>query len=114
MSSFPRHLRTHSTDAERVLWQALRNRQLGGFKFRRQHPIPPYIVDFVCLEHRLIVELDGGQHADAQMYDAARTAQLEQAGYTVMRFWNNEFLANTHAALEEVLRALSALPARVQ
>lgn len=80
MPSFPSHLRTNATAAEQRLWQALRNRQLGGFKFRRQHLIPPCIVDFVCLEHRLIVELDGGQHAEARMDDAARTVRLEQAG----------------------------------
>jgi very-short-patch-repair endonuclease len=107
--SLPRQLRSNSTDAERVLWQALRNRQLGGFKFRRQHPIPPYIVDFVCLEQRLIVELDGGQHAETRTYDEVRTSALEPAGYKVMRFWNNEFLNNRDAALEQVLRTLSAL-----
>jgi very-short-patch-repair endonuclease len=109
MSSFPRQLRTNSTDAEKILWHSLRNRQLGGFKFRRQHPIPPYIVDFVCLEHRLIVELDGGQHAKTQTYDGARTSMLEQAGYKVMRFWNNEFLNNGDAVLEQIACTLSAL-----
>lgn len=114
MPTFPSHLRTNSTDAEQRLWRALRNRQLAGFKFRRQHPIPPYIVDFVCLEHRLIVELDGGQHAEAQAYDATRTAMLERAGYKVLRFWNNDLLENTDAALEDILRTLSSMSSRVQ
>lgn len=106
MPTFPSQLRTNSTEAEKRLWQALRNRQLAGYKFRRQHLIPPYIVDFVCLEHRLIIELDGGQHAEAQEYDAARTITLEKLGYQVLRFWNNEFLEDTQAALEKVLRNL--------
>ena len=94
MPSVPRQLRSNSTDAERVLWQALRNRQLGGFKFRPQHP---NIVDFVCLEQRLIVELVGGQHAETHIYDEVRTAALEHAGYKIMRFWNNEFLNDRDA-----------------
>lgn len=110
MPTFPSQLRTNSTDAEKRLWQALRNRQLQGHKFRRQHPIPPYIVDFVCLERRLIVELDGGQHAESQAYDASRTAALERLGYRVLRFWNNEILGNTQAVLEAILRELSASP----
>jgi very-short-patch-repair endonuclease len=113
MPSFPRQLRSNSTDTERVLWQALRNRRLGGFKFRRQHPIPSCIVDFVCLEQRLIVELDGGQHAETRIYDEVRTAALEH-GYKVMRFWNNEFLNDRDAALEQVLHTLSALAGEQQ
>jgi very-short-patch-repair endonuclease len=107
MPTFPSHLRINSTDAEKHLWQALRNRQLQDCKFRRQHPIPPYVVDFVCLEHRLIVELDGGQHAEALAYDAARTTFLERQGYRVLRFWNNEFLQSQQAVLETILQALS-------
>jgi very-short-patch-repair endonuclease len=106
MPTFSSQLRTNATDAEKRLWSLLRNRQLAGYKFRRQHPIPPYIVDFVCLEQRLVVELDGGQHAEAQTYDASRTAVLEKLGYQVLRFWNNELLGNTQAVLEEVLRKL--------
>lgn len=104
------HLRTNSTDAERHLWQFLRNRQLGGYKFRRQHPLPPYTVDFVCLERRLIVELDGGQHADAQAYDTARTNALEQSGYQVLRFWNHEALSNTEGVLTFILQQLAQRP----
>jgi very-short-patch-repair endonuclease len=104
------HLRTNSTDAERHLWQFLRNRQLGGYKFRRQHPLPPYTVDFVCLERRLIVELDGGQHAEAIAYDAARTDYLEQSGYLVLRFWNDEALSNTQEVLTRMLQKLEERP----
>lgn len=110
MPTFPSQLRTNSTDAEKRLWHALRNRQLLGHKFRRQHPIPPYIVDFVCLERRLVVELDGGQHAEAVVYDASRTVFLEGLGYRVLRFWNNEVLGNPQAVLEEILQVLSAGP----
>lgn len=110
MSTFPSQLRTNSTDAEKYLWHSLRNRQLAGSKFRRQHPIPPYTVDFVCLERRLIVELDGGQHAEAVIYDASRTVFLEGLGYRVLRFWNNDVLGNMQAVPEEILRELSASP----
>ena len=103
MPTFAAQLRTQSTDAEKRLWGALRNRQLAGYKFRRQFPIPPYIADFICLEMRLIIELDGGQHADAAAYDAARTAFLEQQGFRVLRFWNNDVLGNTEGVLEEIL-----------
>jgi very-short-patch-repair endonuclease len=81
-----RSLRLSSTDAERRLWRALRDRQLEGYKFRRQRPIGPFIADFVCLERLLIIELDGSQHADSN-YDDARTAWLEQHGWCVLRFW---------------------------
>lgn len=104
------HLRTNFTDAERHLWRYLRNRQLGGYKFRRQHPRPPYTVDFVCLERRLIVELDGGQHAEAQAYDAARTAHLELSGYLVLRFWNHQALSNTQEVLTRILQQLEERP----
>jgi adenine-specific DNA-methyltransferase len=81
-----RRLRRNQSDAEGVLWRHLRNRGLGGRKFRRQHPIGPYVVDFVCIEDRLIVEVDGGQHADPACGDAARTRWLEAQGYRVVRF----------------------------
>jgi very-short-patch-repair endonuclease len=90
-----RRLRREQTDAERRLWSRLRNRQLDGFKFRRQVPIGRYVADFVCTEVRLIVELDGGQHVDRQIYDAERTAALESDGFTVKRFWNNAALIET-------------------
>jgi very-short-patch-repair endonuclease len=94
-------LRRNSTDAERRLWQHLRASRLNGFKFRRQHPIPPYIVDFVCASEYLVVELDGSQHTDAS--DAARTRFLEARGLRVLRFWDNDVLSNTDAVLEAIL-----------
>jgi very-short-patch-repair endonuclease len=87
-------LRKNLTDAEQKLWQHLRNRQLEGYKFRRQQLIGKYIVDFVCFEKKLVVELDGGQHLDSERieYDSNRTRWLESRGYRVLRFWNHEVL----------------------
>jgi very-short-patch-repair endonuclease len=101
-----RHLRTSATDAERLLWHHLRSRQLGQYKFRRQYPIAGYIADFVCVSTRLVVELDGGQHVDAALYDAKRTQIIEKHGYRVLRFWNDDVLLRTNDVLEEVLRRL--------
>jgi very-short-patch-repair endonuclease len=84
-----RELRKNPTDAERKLWAHLRLRQIGGYKFRRQHPLGPYIVDFVCIEKKLIVEVDGGQHDEKRFYDAKRDKWLEEKGFKVIRFWNN-------------------------
>ena len=81
-------LRNNPTEAERSLWQHLRLRQLGGHKFRRQQSLGPYIVDFVCLEKRLIIEVDGGQHSEQKAYDAERNTWLEVQGFHVLRFWN--------------------------
>lgn len=91
---FARTLRQHMTEAEVRLWYRLRDRRLLDCKFRRQVPVGPYIVDFICIEHSLIVELDGSQHLDAAT-DVARDAFLAAAGFTILRFWNNEVLANT-------------------
>jgi very-short-patch-repair endonuclease len=102
-----RNLRHAQTDAEARLWHHLRGRRLEGHKFRRQHKITAYFVDLVCAEASLIVELDGGQHAERKSYDAARTAALEAAGYRVIRFWNDDVLARTDAVLSEILRALN-------
>jgi very-short-patch-repair endonuclease len=85
-------LRKNPTDAERKLWAHLRLRQLGEYKFRRQHPLGPYIVDFICIEKKLIIEVDGGQHDDNKFYDSKRDKWLENKGFTVLRFWNNEVL----------------------
>lgn len=101
-----RRLRHSATDAERCLWRHLRNRQLKGHKFRRQVPIGGYIVDFACLEIRLIIELDGGQHDAQRAYDERRTQTLEGQGFTVLRFWNHQVLTETEAVLEEILRRL--------
>jgi very-short-patch-repair endonuclease len=105
---FANKLRRDQPDAERQLWMRLRNRQLEGHKFRRQHPIPPYIADFVCIEKALIVELDGGQHLEFAKKDEARTRFLESKGYRVIRFWNNEVLTQTDAVLEVILAKLDA------
>ena len=99
-------LRKNMTDAERLLWQHLRNRELGGYKFRRQRPIGPYIVDFVCLEKRLVVEVDGGQHAGQVELDTKRSGYLKEKGYRVMRFWNNEVLQETESVLAVILSSL--------
>ena len=104
-----RQLRRNATDAESLLWQLLRNRQLDGWKFRRQHPIGPYILDFYCDEARLAVELDGSQHAEPAQanYDIERTQALETGGIRVLRFWNNEVLKNTNAVLQEIWNVLN-------
>jgi very-short-patch-repair endonuclease len=87
------------------MWSALRDRRLMRYKFRRQHPIGDYIADFACTRHALVIELDGGQHADSAA-DARRTAWLEGQGWRVIRFWNNDVLTNTEGAVEVILRAL--------
>ncbi len=111
-----RALRQASTTAEQLLWRHLRNRQLAGAKFRRQHPLGPYILDFVCLEHGLVVEVDGGQHADlqAQAYDRQRTAWLQQQGLQVLRFWNHEVVQQTSEVLAHVLQALTPALSRMR
>ncbi|MCH8998490.1 MAG: endonuclease domain-containing protein [Proteobacteria bacterium] len=97
-----RTLRRRSTDAERLLWHHLRGRQLAGLKFRRQHVLGPYIVDFICLERNLIIEVDGGQHAVQPERDARRDAWLAEQGYRVLRFWNHEVHGNIEGVLETV------------
>ena len=97
-----RDLRNQATDAERALWRRLKGSQLG-LKFSRQIPIGPYICDFVCRSHHLIVELDGSQHHDQAGYDADRTAKLESLGYRVIRFWNSEVSGNVAGVLEAIL-----------
>jgi very-short-patch-repair endonuclease len=106
-SRIARALRQSSTDAELRLWAALRGRRLADFKFRRQHPIGRFVVDFVCTKHHLIIEADGGQHADSEA-DAERTKWLEREGWRVLRFWNNDILANTEGVLTTILEALHA------
>ncbi len=101
-----RALRSNPTEAERALWKHLRVRQIEGHKFRRQQPLGRYIVDFVCLEKRLIVELDGGQHAEQVRSDTNRTAWLEAQGFRVMRFWNHDVLNEIEAVKEAIREAL--------
>jgi acyl-CoA thioester hydrolase len=95
------------TDAERLLWLKLRDRRLVGAKFRRQVSFPPYTVDFCCFEARLIVEVEGGQHADRVAKDAVRTKRLEGDGFKVIRFWNNDVLATTAGVLEAIMAELN-------
>ena len=116
---FARNLRHQSTDAELALWQVLRARQLAGLKFRRQAPIGAYVVDFLCIEAKLIIEIDGGQHLDQQSYDEVRTRFLVSHGFVVLRFWNDEVLCSLEAVLEHILRTVrpshphpNPLPAR--
>ena len=105
MKELARSLRRNATDAERLLWQRLRNRQLDGHKARRQEVIGPFIVDFVFTRQRLVIEVDGGQHAESPD-DGLRTAWLEDQGYRVLRFWNHEVLTNTEGVLEVIRKAL--------
>lgn len=97
-----RNLRRNLTDAEAFLWQRIRGRQLRGYRFRRQAPIGQFVVDFVCFEAKLIVELDGGQHQAQIRYDARRTRMLEQQGFLILRFWNDQVFRETTAVLERI------------
>jgi very-short-patch-repair endonuclease len=103
-----RRLRHRQTDAEKALWAILRRKQISGFKFRRQEPIGPYVVDFVSFEKKLIIEIDGGQHAEmqARARDEERSTWLRGEGYEVLRFWNNDVLVNREAVSERVRVAL--------
>ena len=101
-----RKLRHNMTDAELRLWRYLKGRQMSGYKFRRQHPFEDYVLDFVCLEAMLIIEVDGAQHAHNTISDRARTKNLKEAGFKVMRFWNNEVLEQMEAVKESIWRAL--------
>ncbi|HEX4199145.1 MAG TPA: endonuclease domain-containing protein [Caulobacteraceae bacterium] len=103
-----RELRQASTEAERKLWSLVRNRKIAGCKFRRQVPIDRYFADFACLEARLIVELDGGQHAEQVVYDTSRTQALEAAGWTVLRFWNRRVLENPEGVAMAIRSALES------
>ena len=107
---FARHLRKNMTDAERRLWQNLRLRQLGGCRFRRQTQIGPYIIDFVCFERHLIVELDGGQHTQMMDEDAERTRWLNSQGFRVIRFWNHLVFEDLESVLEAIDIASASSP----
>jgi len=102
LQSFARELRNHATDVEHLLWQRLRNNQIEGTKFRRQQPIETYIVDFIAFDKKIIIELDGGQHAENVDYDNQRDTCLRSNGFTVLRFWNNEVLENIDGVLEVI------------
>jgi very-short-patch-repair endonuclease len=99
-------LRHERTPAEQRLWNALRNRQLGGLKFRSQHPVGAFILDFCCPDHRLVIEVDGEIHNDQQERDQARTEQLQAHGYTVLRFTNEEVMSDLRPVLNRILQAV--------
>ncbi|MFC5302638.1 endonuclease domain-containing protein [Azospira restricta] len=102
-------LRKNMTDAENRLWQRLRGRQIASCKFRRQHPFLDYVLDFVCLERRLVIEVDGGQHLESER-DAGRDRRIENAGFRVLRFWNNQVLQEIEAVVEAIHLALTKEP----
>ena len=102
-------MRQEMSEAEAKLWQHLRAGRLNSYKFRRQQPMGNYIVDFMCVKPKLIVEADGGQHTEQAAYDHARTAYLNSLGFTVLRFWNHEILQQTNDVLAEILRVLQKL-----
>ena len=103
-------LRKTLTEAEALLWYHLRDRRFAEHKFRRQRPIGPYFADFACLDAKLVIELDGGQHVDAAAYDADRTRFIEGQGFRVLRFWNNDVLTQMSVVLEQILLALNVDP----
>ena len=100
-------VRKEPTDAEKKLWQLLRRKQLDGYRFRRQVPIGPFIVDFACLAERLVIEVDGGQHAVEADKDARRTRWLEEKGLRVVRFWNNQVLGHPEGVIQVIQSALA-------
>ena len=108
-TKFTKALRQNMTDAEQLLWRHLRAHRLNGQKFRRQQPIGPYVVDFVHLGAKLIVEADGGQHSQSES-DVVRDEWLTSQGFKIMRFWNNDILNNTDAVLTAILDALAPSP----
>lgn len=112
MNMSAKALRRNQTDAERRLWGYLRDRRLDGWKFRRQHPIGPYVLDLYCADARLVIEIDGGQHDydEYREHDEKRTAYLNSQGLKVMRFWNSDVMENTIGVLEAIREALSPSP----
>ena len=97
------------TDAEQALWRFLRCRQISGFKFRRQHPFSDYILDFVCLENKLVIEVDGGKHGEQAGYDENRTKELQAAGFRILRFWDNEVLKEIEYVKEKIWLVIQEL-----
>jgi len=104
-----RQLRSNATDAERRLWRHLRASQLCGMRFRRQHPVAGFVLDFACPELKLAIELDGSQHLEQRDYDAQRSQRLAEDGYRLLRFWNDDVLLRTEAVLEQVLSTIEEL-----
>jgi very-short-patch-repair endonuclease len=110
LTGVAKRLRREMTQAERVVWRELRARRFTGFKFRRQEPIGSFVVDFMCCQARLIIELDGGQHAERNAADAERTHWLESRGFRVLRFWNNDVLTNTDGVMLRIAEAICPCP----
>ena len=108
-----RELKINPTEAERLLWSHLRLRQLGGHKFRREQPLGSYIVDFVCLEKRLVIEVDGGQHLRQAAYDYQRDAWLKAQGFEVLRFWDHEVFTQIDDIKEAIWKAISEPPSLI-
>jgi len=104
LNTFAKELRNRPTETEKLLWRYLRLKQLEGLKFRRQYPIDHYIVDFICLEKRLVIEVDGGQHSSEKDKDIKRDYYLKQQKFKVLRFWNTEVLTNIEGVLEIIRR----------
>ena len=103
---FARTLRTNATDAETLLWSRLRRKQVGGHRFRRQHPVGGYVADFACVSERLLIELDGGQHAERKSHDENRTQKLEAMGYRVLRFWNDDVFRDLDGVVDRIAAEL--------
>jgi very-short-patch-repair endonuclease len=102
LNTIAKELRKRSTDAEKLIWKHLRLKQLEGLKFRRQQPIYTYIVDFVCFDKRIVIEVDGGQHSEEKEKDSERDNYLRKKGFEVLRFWNNEVFTNIEGVLEVI------------
>jgi very-short-patch-repair endonuclease len=109
LAKLQRTLRNNMSDAEQTLWHLLRARQICGLKFRRQHPFGDYILDFVCLENKLVIEVDGGQHGQRAAHDENRTRELQVAGFRVLRFWDNEVLKEIESVREKIWLAVQEL-----
>lgn len=111
-TAFARRLRKEMSDTEKKLWKHLRSRRFEGYKFRRQHPIGEYIADFCCVERRLVIEVDGGQHADEinVQKDCERTAYMGQRGYHVIRFWDNDVLNDTDTVMRQIFDWMDGAP----
>ena len=112
--AWAREMRGRMTDAEALLWMLLRNRRIAGAKFRRQHPVGRFILDFYCVELKLGIELDGGQHSEATGYDKFRDDWLSTQGIRTLRFWNNQMLMETEAVLQVIYQTVVDHPAQSQ
>ena len=110
LTPIAKRLRRNQTDAEKLLWSRLRGKQMSGRKFKRQAPIDRYVVDFLCAESRLVIELDGGQHATMQQADRLRSEASAAMGYLVCRYWNHDVLRNIEGVLSDIASTLQQLP----